>query len=119
MIKIPQHTESGRLNDLQRFLEDLDRFQRKVDYWLIELEEFIGEGSIAFEELSRGGAKLSPLGFSSLCQCINQTIDGVFSGFLGDREIIRLMAVDSSYWEITASPEFEDIMLNKYGPYIS
>ena len=119
MIRIPQHSESGNLNDLQTFHEDLEGILRKVDYWMVEIEEFTGHGSLAFEELTLGGAKLSSKAFSSLCYCIVQTIDGVFSAFIESKQVLKLEAVDSSYWEITGSKEFEKSMLEKYGNYDS
>ena len=119
MIRIPQHSGFGNLNDLQTFQEDLEGIQRKVDYWMVEMEEFTGHGSLAFEELTLGGAKLSSKAFSSLCYCVDQTIDGVFTAFIDNRQVRKLDAVDSRYWEITGSKEFENSMLEKYGNYDS
>ncbi len=119
MIRIPQHSTSSGLNDLQSFQEDLEGFQRKIDYWVVKIEECIGHGAVAFEELTAGEAKLSHSAFASLCHCIDQTIDGLFSGVLDGKEIVKLEVVDSSYWEITGSKEFEQIMIEKYGNYDS
>ena len=101
------------------FKRTLKGFQRKIDYWVVEIEECIGHGAVAFEELTAGEAKLSHSAFASLCHCIDQTIDGRLSGVVDGKEIVKLKAVDSSYWEITGSKEFEQIMIEKYGNYDS
>ena len=118
MIRIPQHCSSGDLNDLQKFIVDLEPVQRQVSYWLVRIEECVGPGSYAFAELTEQCARLSHLAFASLCYCIDQVIDGKFIAYLADREIARLRAIDSTFWEITGSTELERVMLSKYGAYV-
>ena len=97
MIRIPQHREDEKLNDLQSFIHDLEVVQRQVDYREIEIEECIGSGSLAFEELTSNTAKLYPQAFESMCYCINQTVDGEFKAVIADTVIVSLIAVDSTY----------------------
>jgi hypothetical protein len=117
MVRIPQHSEFGRLNDLNIFINDLEGVQRKISYWLVDIQECIGNGALAFEELTSERSKLSYNAFASLCHCIDQTIDGVFIGIIAGKEHVKLEAIDSSYWEITGPKEFEDLMRSKYGLY--
>ena len=117
MIRIPQHRQDEKLNDLNSFIHDLESIQRKVDYWKVSIEECIGSGSQALEELTKNTTKLSPQAFESMCYCISQTIDGEFKAYIGNKEIVSLVAVDSTYWEIDGSEEFEQRMLSKYGEF--
>jgi hypothetical protein len=48
---------------------------------------------------------------------IHQTIDGGFTGLLDGQRQFEIVAVDSSYWEVSASPALEAHMLQKYGAY--
>ena len=115
MVRIPQHREDGNLNDLKSFIRDLEPFQRQVDFWEIKIDECIGHGYLAFEELTSEKGRLSPKAFETLCLCINQTIDGLFSGIINGKNVVSLTAVDSTFWEINSSNEFEERMVNKYG----
>ena len=117
MKQIPQHREDGNLNDLQSFITDLEPFQRKVDYWRVCIDECIGPACAALEELTEQSPRLSHIAFTSLCYSITQTIDGVFEGYLADSLIVKLEAVDSTYWEISSSVEFESYMVGKYGEF--
>ena len=117
MIRIPQHREDDNLNDLPSFIRDLESFQRQVGFWEVKIEECTGHGYLAFEELTSETAELSPKAFETMCLCINQTIDGIFSGIINGKNVVSLVAVDSSFWEITSSIEFEEFMVNKYGLY--
>lgn len=118
MVTIRQHGNPGILFDLKDFILDLESWQRRVDYWIIQIEECSAPNGLALAELTSGNpSRLSPVAFSSLCYDMSQTIDGEFVAYIDGREVIRLLAVDSSYWEITGPPEFEKHMLAKYGAY--
>jgi hypothetical protein len=62
-------------------------------------------------------ARMGASAFQPFYAGIFQTIDGEFVGFAQGLEVCRLLAVDSSYWEVTGSPAFEATMLRRYGPY--
>ena len=117
MITIPQHSSSGALNDLKRFIIDLESIQRKVDFWTVHIDECTGPASVALAELTSSCPQLSPSAFADLCKTVDQTIDGEFVAYLSDHEIVRLRAIDSSFWEISGTREFESHMLSKYGAY--
>jgi hypothetical protein len=117
MIRIPQHRTDGKLNDLRSFIIDLEAFQREVGHWRVRVQDCIGESSLVLEELTAQTAKLSHKGFENLCYCIHQTVDGVFEGIVDDEVVVRLVAVDSTYWEISAPTELEQEILAKYGEY--
>jgi predicted hydrocarbon binding protein len=117
MIRISQHRKDKNLNDLQSFIHDLEEIQRQVDFWEIKIEECIGSGSLALVELTENTAVLSPQAFESMCYCIDQTIDGEFRAIFGKKVIVSLVAVDSSYWEIEGTEEFELAMSEKYGDF--
>lgn len=117
MIRIPQHRTDGKLNDLKSFIIDLESIQRQVDYWQVNIDECMGEGSLAFEELTSETTRLSYRAFESLCYCIQQTIDGTFMGYVGETLLIKLEAIDSSFWEISGSEDMEKLFVEKYGEY--
>jgi hypothetical protein len=119
MVRIRQHGESDALYDLRSFVEDLEFVRRVLDYWTVRFDEVYCKAAPALEELTSNSPRLSPRAFEGLCDLIEQTIDGEFVAYRGDREVLRLVAVDSSYWEISGPPEFEDAMLRKYGAYKS
>ena len=52
-------------------------------------------------------------------QGIYQTFDGSFVGLKSGKELFRLDAVDSSFWEVSGPMEFEAHMVQKYGLYRS
>ena len=118
MKRIPQHRKDGELSDLQSFIIDLEPFQRKVSHWVVHIHEYIGPGSEAFEELTKNSPRLSHTAFASMCYCINQTVDGIFEAKVSSKTVVCLDAVDSTYWEITSSSEFESYMVKKYGEFI-
>ena len=117
MIRIPQHRSDAKLNDLRSFIIDLEAFQREVDYWRVRIQDCIAESSLVLEELTAQTAKLSHKGFENMCYCIQQTVDGVFEGIVDDKVVVKLVAVDSTYWEISAPIELERQILAKYGEY--
>jgi hypothetical protein len=117
MVTVRQHGSPGVLYDLKDFIVDLEAFQRQVSHWIVRIDQCTRPASVALEELTAKGAKVSYRAFESLCCAVFQTIDGVFVGYAGDREVVRLVAVDSSFWEITGPHAFEQAMLAKYGEY--
>lgn len=116
MITIPQHGSAGELFDMNLFLSDVDALTR-VDSWLVTIQECQGEGALAFEERTKNQTKISDAEFRREYRGIYQTIDGSFTALFEEKEQCRLDAIDSSYWEIYGSPEFEAHMLGKYGTY--
>jgi hypothetical protein len=119
MVTIRQHGDSGELFDLQAFAADLEPFRRSLDYWTVNIEECIGQAAPALVELTSNSPRVSPQAFDGLRGLIDQTIDGEFVGYQDGREVVRLLAIDSSCWEISGPPEFETAMLTKYGAYKS
>ncbi|MBK8286818.1 MAG: hypothetical protein IPK97_19225 [Ahniella sp.] len=118
MITIRQHGDYRTLHDLKDFILDLEPWQRRVSHWTIQIAECSGPNCLALSELtSRQSQQISPRAFEDLCQSINQTIDGEFVAYIGTKEVLRLPAVDSTYWEISGPPEFEERMLSRYGAY--
>ena len=118
MITIRQHGDFKALHDLRDFIRDLEPWQRRVSHWTVQIAECSGPNSLALSELtSQQAMKLSPRAFEDLCYSINQTIDGEFIAYISEKEVLRLLAVDSSYWEITGPEEFEEQILIKYGAY--
>jgi hypothetical protein len=116
MVQIPQHGSQRELFDIHDFLADIDQFFQAhewaitVDWFLIETPEGPDQGN--FEAM-----RVSDSEFRSLYTTIYQTIDGEFTIYSSGHQVAHLHAVDSSYWLITSSPEFEQHMANKYGLY--
>lgn len=116
MVTIRQHRKDRELNDISSFLADVDKFFQ-VDSWNIRVEWSIGESAKAIDDSSANGISLSDAEFRAMYQGIVQTIDGEFVAFASGEEQCRLLAVDSSFWEISGNPDFELHMLKKYGAY--
>ncbi|TWT19429.1 hypothetical protein FQY83_13875 [Luteimonas marina] len=116
MVTIPQHGSNGELFDISAFLPDIDNFA-KPDTWRITIEQCLGERAVEIERLSSSGYLLSDSAFRSLYHGIYQTIDGHFIGISGDRQLFELLAVDSSFWEVTGPQPFESHMLATYGAW--
>ncbi|MGJ7498625.1 hypothetical protein ACSFA8_26710 [Variovorax sp. RT4R15] len=116
MVRVRQHGEAGQLFDISSFLDDVDRFFRP-DQWQISVERCLGLNALSIEEASFSGLSLSDAEFRTLYRGIYQTIDGQFSGFGQGQSLFELLAVDSSYWEVTGPPEFEAHFLATYGAW--
>ena len=117
MITIPQHGSKGELYDFNQFLEQIDELQA-VARWRVRIEESLGEGSSSIEdETYPKGKAFSATDLRERYKDIYQTIDGEFVGLNGENEVCRLLAIDSSYWEVSGSAELERIMLERYGAY--
>jgi len=119
MVRIRQHGQSGELFDLKCFAADLEPFSGVLDYWTVRLDEVSCKAAPALEELTSSSPRLSPKAFAGLCDLIEQTIDGEFVAYGSGREVLRLIAFDSAFWEIYGPQEFEDAMLRKYGAHKS
>lgn len=118
MVRIRQHGANGQLFDLNGFLPDIDTLC-PIDEWEISVSECLGEGADAVEALgSSNPAKIAADDLRALYEGVYQTIDGQFVGYQGGKERCRLIAVDSSYWEVVGPPELEAAFAHKYGPYV-
>jgi hypothetical protein len=116
MVQIRQHGPNGELFDITSFLGDIDHFFC-VDQWRVRVWECVGKEAIQVEPLTAEEQTLSDRDFRAMYRGVHQTIDGSFVALAGGHERCRLEAVDSSFWEITATPEFEAHMMAKYGRY--
>lgn len=114
MVIIRQHGGNGELFDISAFLDDVDGFARP-DAWHITIGECTGDRALEIEQLTSSGLTLSDSSFRSLYRGIRQTIDGSFVGLAGGERLFELLAVDSSFWEVTGSQAFESHMLSTYG----
>lgn len=116
MVTIRQHGENGELFDINSFLADIDQFVR-LDSWRITIGQCTGDRAQEIEEISRSGYSLTDSSFRCLYHGISQTIDGRFVGLSGGTIVLELLAVDSSFWEVTGPPDFESHMLAKCGAW--
>ncbi|HEX8609959.1 MAG TPA: hypothetical protein VF800_01555 [Telluria sp.] len=118
MVRIRQHGAGGELFDLNMLIADVDALI-KVDEWQVSVSECLGDGAADVEALgvSRSGLIASE-DLRNLYKHVYQTIDGEFTGLRAGKESCRLVAVDSSYWEVFGPSEFEAAVLLKYGPYV-
>ena len=116
MVVIRQHGNDGELFDMVDFLIDIDKFVRP-DSWHITIEECVGDRAFEIEMLASAGFFMSDDDFRFLYSGIHQTIDGHFAGFVGDEVLFEFAAVDSSFWEISGSSEFEAHMVKTYGAW--
>lgn len=118
MVRIRQHGAGGELFDLNILIEDVEALI-PVDEWQVCVSECLGIGAADVEALgvSRSGLVTSE-DLRTLYKNIHQTIDGEFIGLRAGKECFRLVAVDSSYWEVFGPSEFEAAVLLKYGAYV-
>ncbi|TAG27837.1 MAG: hypothetical protein EAZ37_03740 [Burkholderiales bacterium] len=116
MVTIPQHGENGELYDLKAFVYDLAPFL-SFESWSVRVDQCAGNAALAIEELTSSMPTISQQAFESLAVAIHQTIDGEFIAYRDNKEILRLVAVDSSFWEISGNEKIEKMMLEKYGAY--
>ena len=116
MVTIPQHGKNGELFDISSFLAEIDLFA-KPDTWHLTIDRCTGDRALEIEDLSAGGLSISDAEFRTLYRGIFQTIDGHFIGLANGVQVFKLLAFDSSFWEVTGSPEFESHMLTTYGAW--
>jgi hypothetical protein len=117
MVIIRQHGTNNELFDISRFLADVDRFVQ-LDTWHITIDECMGDRALEIEQLTASGLSISDGEFRAFYRGIHQTIDGHFIGLAGGEHVLELLAVDSSFWEVTGPPLFESHMLASYGAYV-
>jgi len=118
MVTIPQHGKAGELFDMKAFFADIDRFFR-VDAWKVRIEECLGDGAKEIEERLSSVATLTDGELRVTYQGIYQTIDGSFIALYQGKEQCRLVAIDSTDWDISGSLEFETHMKKKYGGHLT
>jgi len=116
MVKIRQHGPSRNLFDIANFLADVDQHYQ-IDSWRFSVERCTGERAHEIEDLSAEIVTLSDAEFRSIYRGVKQTIDGRFVGLSNGAPQLELCAVDSSFWEVSGTSEFESHMLQKYGVY--
>lgn len=116
MVVIRQHDSSGQLFDIRAFVHDVAKFF-DVDSWRVQVDECLGEGADIVQERAAREVTLSDSEFRLLYNGIWQTIDGTFVAMSLGQEQCRLIAVDSSYWEVSGDATFEDHMIRTYGAY--
>lgn len=116
MVRIPQHGPDNSLFDIVNFLPDIDS-HFSVDSWQVCIDQCLGMGAVTLEQATACTLTLPDAEFRSAIAPIYQTIDGHFVGFSNGSPVVELLAVDSSYWEVTSTPQFETVMLAKYGAY--
>ena len=117
MVRVKQHGEDGTLNDISRFLPDIDRFFTP-DYWIVGDLEIIGENALEIEERCGSGIRLPDAEFRTMYKGIFQTYWGYFGIESKGELVAQIDAIDSSFWEVqSANVDFEDHMLQRYGKY--
>jgi hypothetical protein len=116
MVVIRQHGSSGQLFDMHAFLRDVDKFFT-VDEWRVKVDECVGDGALVIEQRTANEVTIDDSEFRQLYGAIRQTIDGEFVALSRGMEQCRLVAIDSSYWEVSGLEAFEDHMLRTYGAY--
>ena len=117
MVRIRQHGDNGELYDLNEFLKDI-ALLCPLDEWHVSVSECLGQCADDVEAI--GASEPASISNDTLCTLyrnIYQTIDGEFVGFRSGNEILRLLAVDSSYWELTGPSDLEAALVRKCGPY--
>jgi hypothetical protein len=116
MVVIRQHGPNSELFDISSFLADVDQLV-PPDTWHITIDQCLGDRALEIEQLTASGLSLSDGEFRVLYRGIYQTIDGHFVGIASGERVFELLAVDSSFWEVTGSPAFESHMLAAYGAW--
>jgi len=116
MVVIRQHGTNSKLFDISKFLVDVDRFVQP-DSWHITIDKCMGDRALEIEQLTAAGLSMSDRDFRALYRGVYQTIDGRFIGLAGGKRVFELLAVDSSFWEVTGLPAFESHMLATYGAW--
>ena len=100
--RVNQHGKDGQLYDISELLAIADQFFN-IEYWKIEVEWCQGENALEIAKRSSGGMELPDDKFRSMYTGVYQTIDGVFEAYDNDGLLARLVAVDSSFWEVSSN----------------
>jgi hypothetical protein len=116
MVIVRQHGSNGELFDISTFLADIDNFFQP-DTWRVTVDDCMGNRALEIQQLTSAGLSIPDGEFRSLYGGIFQTIDGHFVGLAGGQPVFELVAVDSSFWEVTGSRAFESHMLVTYGAW--
>jgi hypothetical protein len=117
MIQIRQHGDNEELFDMNLFKGDIEKFYA-INEWEIQIEWCLGEKAQDIEQISTQPMRIKNQEFWRLYIGIHQTVDGSFSGLTNGVESCKLQAVDSSFWNISGSMEFEEHMQLTYGLYV-
>lgn len=117
-VVIPQHSEdSKKLFDIVNFVVDIDLFFTVTD-WEIFVDWCTGENSANIEKQSRNGVTLSNSAFREMYSGVTQTIDGEFLLKESELVVAKLVAIDSTCWDIESTHEgFIRHMKEKYGVF--
>ncbi len=117
VIRIRQHGENGDLYDMHNFIRDVCK-HFEIKYWIIQIEECIGFESESMEKTYDNPRKYTSKGLESLYSRTTQTIDGSLTAYENTESAVKLLVVDSSYWEVDSKSEiFLNYMESKYGIY--
>jgi hypothetical protein len=117
MVRIKQHADDGSLNDLNRFLADIDQFYQ-IDHWIAGDLEITGDNALAIEKRCGSGIRLPDAEFRDMYRGIFQTIWGCFAVEERGQVVAQINAIDSSEWEVDSrNPAFEKHMRERYGEY--
>jgi hypothetical protein len=104
MRRIRQHGPNKELFDIAD-LVPLVVEHRSITHWVANIEWALARSGEKSDSSAIQNQRYSTKGLLSLYQDIYQTVDGIIIAFDGDEEVVRLEAVDSSYWEVTADDE--------------
>ena len=103
--------------DIMQFLEDIDQYFQ-VEKWQIQIDWCQGDNSVNIEKETKNKKEYSDKEFRKIYSNIFQTIDGYFKLMAKNEVIAKLIAVDSSYWEIESkNKKFLKHMSKKYGEF--
>jgi len=117
MVLIPQHPTSTDLIDLKEILELVDQ-HLYVENWLVEVEDCVGGNADEVVASSRGGCMLSNSALRAFYHGIQQTNNGMFTGFISSKEVINLIAIDSTCWEVeSVDQDLLAAVSNRFGTY--
>ena len=116
-VRIKQHADDGSLNDIQRFLGDVDRFF-SVDEWHVSELEVSGTDCVELEEYCRSGRTMPDVEFRRRWGGIFQTIWGTYAILDSGNPVAEIRAVDSTYWSIESDEQaFVEHMVERYGEF--
>lgn len=102
---------------MHQFIDDIEKYF-EVSEWVIEIEWCIGNIATQIERSYQKPLSYSTKGLRSVYGQLTQTVDGTVTAYSNASVVVRLQAVDSSYWEIcSANSAFLDFMTSTYGAY--
>lgn len=117
MKRIRQHGPDEELFDMTNFIPVVVE-HHPVTHWIAVIRWALAHSGEKSESASIENERYSTKGLMTLYEDIYQTIDGTLTAFNGEEALVRLEAVDSSYWEITSDNEaFLDAMEKSFGMY--